>query len=558
MRFADLAESMPEVAASAEAMGHSLEEALGFVAGATRVGGTVKMTMTDVRNIILRMNSAVEAGIPLQGSLVDKIEQLSEVDPNTLTDLFGDRTVSLLFQAVKQAKMLREEIDLIARTPAGVVREKIGALMSDPMTGRARRLESLEQMRANVPLERAERSGTMDFEVRRRLAELDASLRLPTLLGFLAPAHGMVDQLTGQHKTQGGMMRQMTAALNAGETAFAKDLYRSILALRAMQGDLQGTRTAELGALRERLRFAESMPGRSSRLSEDERLAEMARRDPEAYRAAVQESKRYMGEGPGSAEVLRSEMLVWLGTWEKERERVGSSLRFGFEALGALGGWLGSSAMRVQGEGMGVLNQVGVAMGGFEAALAEREASVSRSVRLQGLELSAERARQAAGLPGAGVGAEAAARQAGLAVEMQRLADERRERLEGASSAGERAELVKLFDLRETLARVRAGGAGGVGGNDAFGGSSRRGVEAVELSERFTGAASRFAGGQEVARAALAAERSAVSSERMESGVSSLVGLVQSVATGDEQSQGRLGELVSLMQTLVRRATGGL
>ncbi len=150
LTFEDLATLFPDVANAAKTMGFRLNEVLGALSTATRVGGRNERTFTGIRNVFLRMNKAIEEGVVKQGSFVDMIQQLASVDPKVLAKIFGAEAIGAVASLTQQVRVLREEIAMVGASGAGLVAAKEALRYSDSGYGVSRQIESLRKTGENI------------------------------------------------------------------------------------------------------------------------------------------------------------------------------------------------------------------------------------------------------------------------------------------------------------------------------------------------------------------------------------------------------------------------
>lgn len=152
MTFAEMAQLLPDVLPPAKAMGVHFDEVAGALITATQYGGKSEKTFTGVRNVILRMSKAEEEGIQLTGSLSDKLEQLSKVDPETLKRIFGDEAIAVIATLAERVKEVRQNIDEMRRTTETAVTDRVAKRLADPTAVFADVTKSTEQLTENVGL----------------------------------------------------------------------------------------------------------------------------------------------------------------------------------------------------------------------------------------------------------------------------------------------------------------------------------------------------------------------------------------------------------------------
>lgn len=174
--YGELAKLLPRVLPASEAFNFSLNETLAALSLGTRIGGKNEETFTAIRNVFLRMNNATKEGIELTGSFADRMEQLSQVDPETLKKIFGDEAVTLVLSLTKNVEALRKEVGLFEQIPDGLLEDKLRVNLSDDVAAFSRIMGSARQGIENVKANPENAQGAAgEFAFRKTLAE--ANLR---------------------------------------------------------------------------------------------------------------------------------------------------------------------------------------------------------------------------------------------------------------------------------------------------------------------------------------------------------------------------------------------
>lgn len=150
MTFSDLATLLPNVANAAKGFGYELDEVLGMLTVATQVGGDNEQTFTGVRNIFLRMNEALDQGIPLTNDLITNLEILSQQDPDVVNKIFGDRTFATVQSLADNTARVREEIEKIATASGDPALERLWEKMGDAAYRMSQITASFDQAIANA------------------------------------------------------------------------------------------------------------------------------------------------------------------------------------------------------------------------------------------------------------------------------------------------------------------------------------------------------------------------------------------------------------------------
>ncbi|MEM6259139.1 MAG: phage tail tape measure protein [Planctomycetota bacterium] len=148
--YGDMASLLPRVLPASEAFNFSLNETLATLAVATRVGGKNEQTYTMLRNTFLRMNNATKEGIELQGSFIDRLEQVSRYDPDTLKRIFGDEAVTLVLSLKDRIGELRDELQAFKDIPDGMLENKLRVNLKDDVSAYVRLLNSARQNAENA------------------------------------------------------------------------------------------------------------------------------------------------------------------------------------------------------------------------------------------------------------------------------------------------------------------------------------------------------------------------------------------------------------------------
>lgn len=131
MTFGDLGTLLPNVANAAKGFGYELDEVLGMLTVATQVGGDNETTFTGVRNIFLRMNQALEEGIPLTNDLVTNLQILADQDPDVVNKIFGDRTFATVQGLADNTARLRKEIEKAGTASGDLAQSALWDKMKD-------------------------------------------------------------------------------------------------------------------------------------------------------------------------------------------------------------------------------------------------------------------------------------------------------------------------------------------------------------------------------------------------------------------------------------------
>lgn len=141
MTMEQLGTLFPDVANSAKTFGYSLDEVLGTLSVATRVGGKTEKTFTGVRNVFSRMGNAVEENISITGDLVTDLQTLQGLEPDVLKRIFGEEAIGVVASLVENVAQLKTEIEDIASIEEDIVQKRLETRMQDPAYRLATQLE---------------------------------------------------------------------------------------------------------------------------------------------------------------------------------------------------------------------------------------------------------------------------------------------------------------------------------------------------------------------------------------------------------------------------------
>lgn len=224
MTFEELGTLLPDVAASAKTFGYSLDELLGALSTATRLGGKNEKTFTGLRNVLTRMSKAAEEGVPLTGDLVADLTQLGRVDPETLKRIFGEEAVSIVAILRDNVTALVEDIQQLSSTQSDLVKQRKELRETDPQYAFARRME---QARASVETATLRGGGsetTRDLSLYYEEARRGWREVMPTFL------HGWLEYpMAGLTAALSGIAGQATGYSRIGQEAIMTELSRSNL-----------------------------------------------------------------------------------------------------------------------------------------------------------------------------------------------------------------------------------------------------------------------------------------------------------------------------------------
>jgi len=262
LTFNDLAVLLPDVASAAKTFGYSFDEVLGGLATATQKGGKTEKTFTGIRNVFLRMDKALQMGVVTQGSFLDQIEQLSKVDPRTLTKIFGAEAIAAISTLVESSGALKDNTQAIATSFGDLTKNVTTQRLQDMSYFFSEINKSLGQVQKNqlISPEYVKRFGQIDIS--QQLAEIGYKDVTPSFLNFLAPVVGGIrafEQWTGwggmttdvyAKRGQQMMIKQLIAAGRSEEA----DIFNQFV----MGGEEGGKATAAFYAQRQRSQGNES------------------------------------------------------------------------------------------------------------------------------------------------------------------------------------------------------------------------------------------------------------------------------------------------------------
>lgn len=223
--LSELSQRLPTVLPVAKEFGLSPREAFSAVSVATRLGGDPETTMTELRNIILRMPNAEKMLSEKQGKpfvmpsdFAGQIDSLKGLDRNQLTDAFGDRAVAMVLSLRANVGELRDEMKIEAK---GVVDARLADRMKDAGFAATDLAKSLKQAKENVNVG----SGQRDIDVANRIESTRLGRADPVademLPGFLKPADLLAGRIRGAD-AKGAYMLAMEAAKAGDLDAFER------------------------------------------------------------------------------------------------------------------------------------------------------------------------------------------------------------------------------------------------------------------------------------------------------------------------------------------------
>lgn len=220
IRFRDLAENFPEVMSAARAMGFAFDDVGASLAVASLRAGKTAPTYTALRNVILKVNDATREGIPLSGSFVDRLEQLSQrlsamptqQRQDMLKKIFGEDAIAIAQVLLENVRDIRKELLELKSVPDDIVAKKIGVRLTDPAymasEVRKRAMQAAENAAIADP-----KTAWKETEYQMRVA--GAKSDLPLGLKWLAEPFAMAETYLPGSRALGKNLQQQLAALEA-------------------------------------------------------------------------------------------------------------------------------------------------------------------------------------------------------------------------------------------------------------------------------------------------------------------------------------------------------
>lgn len=242
LEFSDLAKLLPQVAGAAKPLGISFEEINGALLVASQRSGDLESTFTSMRNILLRMNDAVDAGIVSQGSLIEQLEEMRNVEPDALEKVFGERTfstISNLIDDVGKVKIAVEDLQNVSFADSALARDM--ERFKDSTFAAVEALRAAEETLKQK--KEAQTQGTVDAQLRekaRRLAieeQVGSGIvgRGLSYVGAKVARFGdAADKTLGREsmddwRIQRGAAIMKEQAIDAGDTDRARIIERTVL-----------------------------------------------------------------------------------------------------------------------------------------------------------------------------------------------------------------------------------------------------------------------------------------------------------------------------------------
>lgn len=219
-----------------KAFGFELNEVLGMISLGTRIGGRADEVFTQVRNIALRLPDAKEkAGIDLKGSLVEQLQQLRDVDPLTLKEIFGLDTFSFIKTITDKTAELKGEIASYGDVAGGVM-QRITDRSKDATASMAEMANAMKQALQNQQTTAGASPGLANFLSLMDAAKLGSSSTAVTP-DAINNIHAFLQNTLGGDAPARGFARLADMADAAGNTQLADKLIAA--AMKAARPDMQ-------------------------------------------------------------------------------------------------------------------------------------------------------------------------------------------------------------------------------------------------------------------------------------------------------------------------------
>ncbi len=201
LNFQDLAQLLPDVAATAKGFGNSIEEVSAALIVASKQGGSIQKTFTGVRNIFLKMNRAIEMGLTTIKPFVEQVEDLAKVGPAKLQEVFGAEAISQILTLTSLVELLKEEFIALNNVQAGGTKGQLAKRLKDDQFFVAETLKLTKQQIKNIQVGR-DFQKELDFTGRNKLRQLAIEKRLPGFAKgaakFLAPLATLFEEFAGK------------------------------------------------------------------------------------------------------------------------------------------------------------------------------------------------------------------------------------------------------------------------------------------------------------------------------------------------------------------------
>jgi hypothetical protein len=217
----ELSQLMPDVLPAARLMKVTYDELAGSIITATQVLGRNEKTFTGIRNLFLHLPEARAAGLVKPGSnLLQILDQLHNVDPDTMIKVFGERTVSVVAALAEKSGEVAKNFKMMHDLGGNAGMEKFALRMQDAVTFDAEILKSAKEQIKNAEGAKFEDAWLRRRAVDLKLTEAGYEMRddpLAELLDFtgLGKKLNMAASMTGGELSEdrGIALNQQVAAL---------------------------------------------------------------------------------------------------------------------------------------------------------------------------------------------------------------------------------------------------------------------------------------------------------------------------------------------------------
>lgn len=199
LTFADLATQLPDVASASKAMGVEFNTLLGSLIVATQRGGDAAKTITGLRNVFLRMPDAQKRGIDLTGTFIEKMQQISELDPIQARDLFGAESLAVAASLASATDQLATEIERLDTVSGDLAQNRIfKRFANDPDYVATRFNATLDRAKDNDIAAGGSGDIWRDFDTQARTTAAGARQALPYGFKWLSGATGFLETAINQ------------------------------------------------------------------------------------------------------------------------------------------------------------------------------------------------------------------------------------------------------------------------------------------------------------------------------------------------------------------------
>lgn len=191
LQFKDMALGMPKLLSAAKALGVGFDELGGGIVAATQLAGEPLEAFLSFRNVILKMNEAVKAGLTKGNTIEELVSGLAKADPQAVADIFGTRGLSAISAMIIKFDTMNAATEKLRNVQGNLVKEKFFERMGDEAFRFAFRTKQLAQQEDNlIPTQKyLDRWGEFEIRAKKaRIAAIKAAQELDPSLGFLGKA----------------------------------------------------------------------------------------------------------------------------------------------------------------------------------------------------------------------------------------------------------------------------------------------------------------------------------------------------------------------------------